>query len=1022
MRFRRRGFNLFAAGLLGLTWTGCVQVPAQTATPVSMVSIPGPLRSFLRMAGVSQKAAPEDVLPLFARSVFIRGYSGGRPSEYLILLDRYLAQARELQALAASNGAIHVTNCSDAGPLLQVLGYRIRNGCGQKNTLLATADPDRAFLTIDSGFPLSQLEESLQTGQPFHLAYGPSQVPGLLHDGDWYGISTSRRRGISSVVDAIVDDPAVARLYWAMSRLDSETRNMLLRSPGLRRLVPVSAVLDFYGGELMVRDGRVVVPGGPATDATWKEIVGASPTSAGDFVLKLLVKDRGWTATYFDAMMRASRQQQEHLTEPTRLKQLYDAFKPSEQETPATRGVFRKAPDLLVLLGRAYWNPDGTPHVPGDIDTWKWILAEKGHSRAAGEWAKRAKSWNRPEQVFQGMVGVSRADSEIGPLQIYLQANEIDRARSTSHAQLAPETVRLMATYFAQYANWFPLFAEFPDLDDASIQKFITVARSVSGISNETLRGNAMGSFQANVSLWQILARQGQIRPEVRSASWQQMLEPFNTVQTDVQLVDGARESLNQIAMAASGKNALHQDEWIDLLGGPQQTSREARAMHQEMADRIRSVMVDQRLVTLDTIFALSDGLNALAQGTTTADKLMPMAEELREFEMPRAILTTMEKIEWAPRGYSIRHAELQARTDMTRMLKSQPTKQQIENARGTLAAFLRDTLVGLNYAYYEPPGAQMLHHNPVFVRAHDFTGTTVSSPDRAWMISELFGTGSPASGGAYLAGSLADLPFALAKSEQDFIVPENVQALIWRELVPELLVSASTPRWWEITPEEMHAAALYQRAGEDLMDAARTDSALRGRVLGILEDRLTVGQQLALEPLWTSKRSIGASLAPADAFYLASAYRARFPQEQLVGAAAQELDALIKAHPTETQPERIAHDFGVPHPVMAATYGRDLLVMKPFPFFEGSSSRLFGESWDSNNLYWARLADELGYQPVMLHRLVPELTRRMTAKIFASHIEDWAALSRAMHEAGDDFRRGVAAQKAAPAVASNLQ
>ena len=71
----------------------------------------------------------------------------------------------------------------------------------------------------------------------------------------------------------------------------------------------------------------------------------------------------------------------------------------------------------------------------------------------------------------------------------------------------------------------------------------------------------------------------------------------------------------------------------------------------------------------------------------------------------------------------------------------------------------------------------------------------------------------------------------------------------------------------------------------------------------------------------------------------------------------------------------------------------------------DGYGSRLLAESWDSSNLYWARLADELGYPSVMLNRLVPELTRRMVEKIFATDLEDWPALARAMREAGDEFR-----------------
>jgi hypothetical protein len=89
----------------------------------------------------------------------------------------------------------------------------------------------------------------------------------------------------------------------------------------------------------------------------------------------------------------------------------------------------------------------------------------------------------------------------------------------------------------------------------------------------------------------------------------------------------------------------------------------------------------------------------------------------------------------------------------------------------------------------------------------------------------------------------------------------------------------------------------------------------------------------------------------------------------------------------------------------LEGSYGRDLVNLPPFPPFAGYNNRLLGESWDSNNLYWARLADEQGYSPVMLNRLVPELTRRMVEKIFASDMGDWPALLRAARETGDEFR-----------------
>jgi hypothetical protein len=148
--------------------------------------------------------------------------------------------------------------------------------------------------------------------------------------------------------------------------------------------------------------------------------------------------------------------------------------------------------------------------------------------------------------------------------------------------------------------------------------------------------------------------------------------------------------------------------------------------------------------------------------------------------------------------------------------------------------------------------------------------------------------------------------------------------------------------------------------------------------------------------------------LMPADTFYLAVEYRRRFPdRKDSFGAAGSELIALSQSNPDEVSLDRLSRDFGVPHPALEQSYARQLLNVQPFPAFMGYSSRFLAESWDSNNLYWARLADEKGYSPVLLNRLVPELTRRMVEKIFATDLEDWPALLRAAHETGDEFRLG---------------
>src|SRR6202020_1594058 len=233
---------------------------AQPAPAGSVISIPGPLRSFRRMAAISQKVSPNQIAPLMARNIFLLGYEGpqsqARETEFLVLLNRYVQQARELVALAGPTGIIHVSNCEDAKPLLQVLGYRERPDCGQKSTFVETVDPQRAFLTTDSGFPLPDLEKVLQEAKPFAYSVPTSRVPVIFSESDW--ISATRRNKSDEkkdLIDSLTPDPILARLYWAMGRVDRETQDSLRQSPGLKKLYPLAPVLDFYGSRIQIASG-----------------------------------------------------------------------------------------------------------------------------------------------------------------------------------------------------------------------------------------------------------------------------------------------------------------------------------------------------------------------------------------------------------------------------------------------------------------------------------------------------------------------------------------------------------------------------------------------------------------------------------------------------------------------------------------------------------------------------------------------------------------------------------------------
>ena len=412
------------------------QAPATTvAASPSSFTIPGPLRSFLRMAGMSQAISPEEVMPFLSRQVFMRGYDGSRATEFLILLRRYVEQSRELTLLAGPDATIRISNCDDVKPLLRILGYQVRPTCGQPGATLRTADSERAFLTIDSGFPLPELEKTLQGGAPFVYPYSPTTVPVLFAASDWS--MASRNNHVESsrdLLDTLLRDSDLARLYWALSRMDPDTASFLQHARGIHKLLPYGRSLDFYGSHIYIRDGRVVVPGGSKAEAAWEGLAQASPASPADFIPRLLLKDKGWLAAYFDVLSRASADRQEYFTGNGRLGHFYSSLRAPVSNWTATTGSYRPAPGLLLLVTRLQLTPDGEPEVPGNIEVWNDIVRLRRRApRVYQPGCSNAPEILRPRTISSRRCSCCRAHKTKPDrsISIWLSANSTPRDRQS---------------------------------------------------------------------------------------------------------------------------------------------------------------------------------------------------------------------------------------------------------------------------------------------------------------------------------------------------------------------------------------------------------------------------------------------------------------------------------------------------------------------------------------------------------------------------------------------------------------
>ncbi len=284
------------------------EASAAPSLPMGTVTIPGPLESFARMAAFSPEMPPQEILLALARNVVTNGYQalsgneGMEQTEYLKLVIRYLSQARELERLAGPEKAIRIEQCESpqTAELLRVLGFRMRGGCGS-DVVLETVNATRAFLSMDSGFPLAELEQALRTNRPFVHDYRPSTIPVLYSAEYWL---SAREKQSGEFIDMFLNDPSLCRLYLGLAKLDPETAEEIRRTLPAARVRAFAHVFDFFGGMFQIRNGRVVVPGGSRAAAAWAELVGASPEKGVEFLDRLVAKDDGWLASYFDALSR----------------------------------------------------------------------------------------------------------------------------------------------------------------------------------------------------------------------------------------------------------------------------------------------------------------------------------------------------------------------------------------------------------------------------------------------------------------------------------------------------------------------------------------------------------------------------------------------------------------------------------------------------------------------------------------------------------------------------------------------
>ena len=252
----------------------------------------------------------------------------------------------------------------------------------------------QAFLAVLLGRPVSELMRRLSAGEEVTIACGDGEAELPLGLAAWREIlgADEKELNAGSAFLHFVKAVPASRMLVALLSVDARAREELrtLAGPpggagGWKLLY--DEVLDGFARfpeALVVRDGRIRLPGGEAADAVWEDVVGVPPSDRAEFAVKLLGADSGKPAYVVDALRFLAEADARALVlgrtgDPEaavkRFRRLYGSIERSGGGFARSR---REPYDFAHLVRFLKLADDGEVVVPGGAELW---LEALGSSR-----------------------------------------------------------------------------------------------------------------------------------------------------------------------------------------------------------------------------------------------------------------------------------------------------------------------------------------------------------------------------------------------------------------------------------------------------------------------------------------------------------------------------------------------------------------------------------------------------------------------------------------------------------------
>lgn len=611
-----------------------------------------------------------------------------------------------------------------------------------------------AALAIDQ----ESIQQALAAGKPYILKIPLDSVPIFPPVDLWQNGFYEHEHYAGGFAEALASDIRLPQLYLALNSMDRAAAEALVTALPLHTLADrFSVPLQMYSAALVLRGSRAEVPGGPAAEGVWQQLVGASPAKAVPFFEALLSRDDGRLAAFFYTLSQIDPAHQTFFTRsPARAKRFYDLFRESSE---MRRGAERRlaSSSFLEFLRGVPLNEDGSVDFPGAPEVW---MVAKGHNAAETSVAKMKRKLRRtaaPDDEDAILIRLANTEyktehREQSELANFIAVSRLDAERDEP---MDSNTALLLAQGYSSFGGLYPYFSELGDLEAADYRNAFSIATKIESFDMVTAN-TLLGEWHAFLALLAILRESRLAPPNDVDRLYRKGAERFANARNEAEWAIASLKAVDDLAERAAPNLKSRDAGILTLLLGPG---------HSESA--YRQVLALQKAPSFDVLLAIRNSIveaRSRPSGLDEADRALATFGVLappKAWKITSDQKKNLEKYRTAD-AHSIL---LKLRAALAKRKRNANEIEKLSTEfMGALNPWTELAMAGVIYARYLEPSDLLVSEDPLLLRKHEFVGLTIRSGKPFWFTAANLAVSSEEEG-SYFVGGLAEFSLAAGRA-----------------------------------------------------------------------------------------------------------------------------------------------------------------------------------------------------------------------------------------------------------------